>query len=161
MIIQITGKVKFPITLDPSVWIFDDRKILIEDMFAEKNQQKVEKSEDDAAKRWKEEIYEFKINPPVNPNITRKEKEEILKNSYVMPLKDFISHAEIEKGATQAVLETTNGNITIPLEQLVNSYLYFAEKGKPLKKNGPVHMYFKDGSNQQNPIKGIHKITIV
>ncbi len=36
MIIQIKGNVKYPITLDPSVWIFDDRKILLEDAFKDK-----------------------------------------------------------------------------------------------------------------------------
>lgn len=36
LIIQIKGNVKYPITLDPSVWIFDDRKILLEDAFKDK-----------------------------------------------------------------------------------------------------------------------------
>ena len=31
MIVQVNGNVKFPITLDPSVWIFDDRKVLLEE----------------------------------------------------------------------------------------------------------------------------------
>ena len=30
--IQIKGDVKFPITLDSTTWIFDDRKVKIEDM---------------------------------------------------------------------------------------------------------------------------------
>ncbi len=29
--IQIEGRVKFPITLDSTTWIFDDRKVSIED----------------------------------------------------------------------------------------------------------------------------------
>ena len=30
--IQIKGEVKFPITLDSTTWIFDDRKVQIEDL---------------------------------------------------------------------------------------------------------------------------------
>ena len=30
--IQIKGAVKFPITLDSTTWIFDDRKVSIEDL---------------------------------------------------------------------------------------------------------------------------------
>ena len=32
--IQITGEVQFPITLDSTTWIFDDRKVQIEDLEA-------------------------------------------------------------------------------------------------------------------------------
>ncbi|WP_250130006.1 hypothetical protein [Jeotgalicoccus sp. WY2] len=35
MIIQLTGNVRYQITLDPSTWIFDDRKIKIEDLLAQ------------------------------------------------------------------------------------------------------------------------------
>ena len=31
--------------------------------------------------------------------------------------------------------------------------LCFSNNGKPLKEDGPVHVYFGDGSNKQNPIK--------
>ena len=34
-IIPIVGRIKFPITLDPSSWIFDDRKIALEDFLAD------------------------------------------------------------------------------------------------------------------------------
>lgn len=30
--IQIKGEVKFPITLDSTTWIFDDRKVKLEDL---------------------------------------------------------------------------------------------------------------------------------
>ena len=34
MIIQLTGNVRYQITLDPSTWIFDDRKIVLEDLLS-------------------------------------------------------------------------------------------------------------------------------
>ena len=33
-IVFINGKVKFPITIDPLVWIFDDRKVEIDTYFS-------------------------------------------------------------------------------------------------------------------------------
>ena len=41
-ILFINGKVKFPITIDPLVWIFDDRKVEI-DTYFHKEQRKLTK----------------------------------------------------------------------------------------------------------------------
>ena len=38
-IILVNGKVKFSITLDPSVWIFDERKLELTTFFDEKKEQ--------------------------------------------------------------------------------------------------------------------------
>ena len=38
-IILVNGKVKFSITLDPSVWIFDDRKLDLTTFFDEKKEE--------------------------------------------------------------------------------------------------------------------------
>ena len=40
--------------------------------------------------------------------------------------------------------------MTLPLETVKNAILGFSKEGKPLKEDGPVHLYFNDGSNQQN-----------
>ena len=44
-IIFINGKVKFPITIDPLVWIFDDRKVEI-DTYFNNEQEEVDELED-------------------------------------------------------------------------------------------------------------------
>ena len=44
-ILFINGKVKFPITIDPLVWIFDDRKVEI-DTYFNKEAEKVDEIED-------------------------------------------------------------------------------------------------------------------
>src|SRR5690625_6189198 len=36
VIVQLAGNVGYPITLDPTVWIFDDRKVLLEEEFIKK-----------------------------------------------------------------------------------------------------------------------------
>src|SRR5699024_11678665 len=101
-------------TLDPSVWIFDDRKILFEDAFQTKTSNDNETSSDieRAAMRWNRAVYPDHIKPPVNRSISRMEGKEILKNSYVIPLRDFIENADIKSGSANAILETTTGEVT-------------------------------------------------
>lgn len=163
MIIQITGNVKFSITLDPSVWIFDDRKILFEEAFNGVNQEEQINNDDaeKAAARWEQDLYPQRIKPPVNKSIRRYDREKILTNSYVMPIREFLVHAEINKDATEVKLETTNGEIILPLTDFQDCYLLFSKKGKPIQDQGPVHIYFRDGSNKDNPIKGVKKIIIL
>ncbi|TFJ94526.1 hypothetical protein [Lentibacillus salicampi] len=164
MIVPITGNVTYTITLDPTVWIFDDRKILLEDAFNADVQEKDEK--DDLAKasdRFSQEVFQQNLKPPINKinkGIPRKEREKILENSYVMPIATFLGYAEVKKDANSVTLETANGDETISLTTLEKSYLLFSLDGKPLKEEGPVQLLYSDGSNQENPIKGIQKITV-
>src|SRR5699024_10307192 len=161
MIVPITGMVTYIITMDPSVWIFDDRKILLDEAFSS-NKVKTETEENfqKTERIWTQEVYQQKVKPPVNRSIKRFERDKILKSSYVMPIKDFIEHAEIKSNAKDATLITKNENINISLEDLESCYLLFAIDGKTVKEDGPVHLYYKDGSNRDNPIKGIKKIII-
>ncbi|WP_058306987.1 hypothetical protein [Gracilibacillus massiliensis] len=151
MIIQIKGNVKYPITLDPSVWIFDDRKVRLEEAF------------NDAAPSSEEKIESnSKLNkPPVNNSIKKYNKKELLENSYVMPIKEFIENAEMNENVTKANLVMKDDTKTISKEQLINSYLLFSIDGKQIKDQGPAYLYFGDGSNQENPIKGIKEIEMI
>ncbi|MEN1967009.1 hypothetical protein WMZ97_02925 [Lentibacillus sp. N15] len=161
MIIPITGNVAYPITLDPTVWIFDERKILLEDAFVEKTKNKNDDDElKQASERFDRAISSQFSKPPVNPGISRREGEKILKNSYVMPIKDFAENAESAVDASRAILVTTTGDISITLEDFTNGLFLFAINGKPLKEDGPVHFFYHDGSNETNPIKNIKKIVI-
>ncbi|TMN23455.1 hypothetical protein [Lentibacillus cibarius] len=162
MIVPITGNVTYTITLDPTVWIFDDRKILLDEAFTEN---KVDHDQEDelekASRRFNQEVYQQKINPPVNKSISRMEGKKILENSYVMPINEFLNHAEINENATDATLVITNGDEQqVSLQALKECYLLFAMDGKPLKDDGPVHFLYRDGSNRDNPIKGVKKIII-
>lgn len=162
MIVPISGNVTYSITLDPTVWIFDDRKIEFEKAFDLISEQTVEEDDlEKASKRWNREVYQQNINPPINKSISKFEREKILKGSYVMPINEFVAHAEPKKEATTATLQVGDGeDVTISLDQLNHAYLLFAVDGKPLKEAGPVHLYFKDGSNKENPVKSINKIII-
>lgn len=162
MIVPISGNVTYAITLDPTVWIFDDRKIEFESAFDHITEHQDEEDEiEKASKRWDREVYQQEINPPINKSISKFEREKILKGSYVMPIEEFIRHAEAKSDAETATLIVEDGeDVTVSLEELKNSYLLFAIDGKPLKEAGPVHFYHKDGSNRDNPVKSLKKIVI-
>jgi|SRR5690625_2133507 len=155
MIVQIKGEVKFPITLDPTVWIFDDRKILFEELFDEEKQKQC-----DTKQKYKPQSYANAKKPPVDRDNIDKNRKDILKNSYAMPIAEFLPHAEVKESVTSAILQTKFGEKKITFSQLKDCYLYFSNKGKPLQDNGPVHLYFKDGSNRNNPIKGVQQIIL-
>ena len=163
MIIPLTVNVRFSITLDPSVWIFDDRKIQFEEAFTKDRKEEKDETEDlkNTARLWDQEfVYPTKMKPPVNRTLTKEEREKALIHSFVMPMIDFYNHAEVNEDAKDVTLVTNHGDVKISLEQLKNAYLLFSIKGKPVKEDGPVHLYFGDGSNKDNPIKGIKKIII-
>lgn len=161
MIIQLKGNVTYPITLDASVWIFDDRKVILEEAFQNNKVEEKEDSLKKAAEMFDQEIYfQTKVKPPVNKSINKFEREKILKHSFVMPFEDFFNHAEVKPNATNARLLTNEDDVIISVEQLKSAYFLFAKDGKPLKEDGPVHLYFGDGSNTDNPIKNVKEIII-
>ncbi|QHE52055.1 hypothetical protein [Pontibacillus sp. HMF3514] len=162
MIIQLTGNVQHPITLDPTVWIFDDRKVSFEEAFTSASEQE-NNDEDDirkASQIWDREVYQQKLNPPINKSISTFEKKQILDGTFVMPIHHFLGNAQLHDNASGVTLETINGKHSITVDQLQNAQLLFAVDGKPIQEEGPVHIYFGDGSNQEQPIKGVKKIIV-
>ncbi|MFD1446978.1 molybdopterin-binding protein [Oceanobacillus profundus] len=162
MIVPIMGNVFYSITLDPTVWIFDDRKILLSDAFSDKGRNSAEVDDLElASQRFNREVFDVKMNrPPVNRSISKLEGETILKNSYVMPLHDFIKNAEVKASATHAILVSDEVETEISIADLENGYFLFAIDGKPIKENGPVHFFYQDGSNKDKPLTNIKQIII-
>ncbi|MYL32996.1 hypothetical protein GLW08_02245 [Pontibacillus yanchengensis] len=162
MVIQITGNVHYTITLDPTVWIFDDRKIDFSEAFTSTETLK-DNEEDDlrkAAQIWDREIYQQKLDPPVNKSISTFDKKKILEGTYVMPIHHFLEHAQLKDNASIVTLETIDGPVQISVHDLKQSLLLFAQDGKPIQEQGPVHLYYMDGSNKQTPLKGIQKVVV-
>ena len=62
MIIQIMGNVRFQITLDPSTWIFDDRKEELDKVLA--NDADEEQIEFSDSREWSRQIIEGTTKPP-------------------------------------------------------------------------------------------------
>ncbi|MCA0174455.1 peptidyl-prolyl cis-trans isomerase [Bacillus sp. RAR_GA_16] len=159
-ILPIKGKVNYAITLDASVWIFDDRKIELDEFLKFDDSNK--KNENDyirtQAERWERE--RTGIKPPVNKSIKRFEKERVLTGSFVIPLQPFLSNAEPASDRVQ--LESSDGQQqVISLEEAMNGFLRFSKDGKPLREDGPTHFYFGDGSNASEPVKNVSAITVI
>ncbi|MGB8002415.1 MAG: peptidyl-prolyl cis-trans isomerase [Anaerobacillus sp.] len=161
-IIPIKGKVNYAITLDASVWIFDDRKIELEEFL--KFDGSTEKNENDyirvQAERWERE--RTGIKPPVNKSIKRFEKERVLTGSFVIPLKPFLSNADPTNEGQKVQLDTSHGEqYVLTMEEAMNGFLRFSKDGKPLREDGPTHFYLGDGSNASEPYKDIAGITVI
>lgn len=154
-IIPIKGAVKFNITLDPTVWIFDDRKIDLDEFFAGEYEYKDELEEYTkvTSAHWSREIIEGATFPPTLKTEKKYERTKVLTSTYGIDLKQFILNAEPLEGASTLVLETKEGEYSFAFEELDSILLKFSHKGKPLREDGPVHVLKKDGSNLNNPIK--------
>ncbi|WAA13251.1 peptidyl-prolyl cis-trans isomerase [Fervidibacillus halotolerans] len=162
-ILEIKGNVSFKITLDPGVWIFDDRRIDLDTYFQTNTDHtsKEELYEEKISKYWSREISEGAVSPPTLNTEKKYEKEKVLTGSFGMPIEPFINNAEPGEDAKTLVIETKQGNTSIPLDQGKKIILGFSKNGKPLKEDGPVHVYYGDGSNKENPITNVTGFTII
>lgn len=163
MVIVIKGNVKFTITLDPSVWIFDDRKVDVHTYFTRHPEIEQREDSDDIQKisaYWDREIQEGAVSPPTLQTEKQFEKEKILTGTFGMPFAPFLRNAEPNDDATRVTIVTENGDTTIPLTEAYELLLCFAKEGKPLKEDGPVHIYFGDGSNRDNPITHVRAFIV-
>ncbi|MED0660090.1 peptidyl-prolyl cis-trans isomerase [Bacillus smithii] len=162
-IIPFKGKVKYPVTMDAGVWIFDDRRIDLNTYFDQEDQQTEETEEDytkKVSKYWEREIREGAVSPPTIKTEKKFEKEKLLTGTFGIKLAPFLKNAEPEKDATTLVIETTEGEEAVPLEKAYDLILCFSKNGKPLREDGPVHIYFGDGSNKKNPIKHVRALRV-
>jgi hypothetical protein len=161
-ILLISGKVKYSITLDPSVWIFDDRKVDLTTYFSKSMEQynELEEYTKSISKHWDREIIEGAVYPPTLKTEKKYEKEKVLTGSFGISLQPFINNAEPTEEATVLVIKTSTSVHEIPLDIAQDLILGFSKSGKPLSEDGPVHVYYGDGSNQQNPIKNVREFII-
>jgi hypothetical protein len=162
MIMPINGEVNYTITLDPTVWIFDDRKVDLDTYFEETNVEhdELEEYTKNISKHWSREIQEGATYPPTLKTEKKYLKEKILTGTFAIPFLPFLENAEPKEGASKLIINTENDSFSFELETASQLLLGFSNKGKPLTEDGPVYIYFKDGSNKQNPIKRVTSFTI-
>lgn len=161
-IILFSGKVKYPITLDPGVWIFDDRRVDLTTYFHTEEEKKDELEEytKEISKHWDREIMEGAIFPPTLKTEKKYEKEKVLTGTFGIPFKPFLKNAEPDNHASTLVIVCEEEEISIPLEKAEELILGFSENGRPLLKDGPAYVYYGDGSNKENPIKKVKEFRI-
>src|SRR5699024_643410 len=107
-IIQLTGNLTYTLTLDPSSWLFDDRKIDLDTYFS----------------------------TPESKEPHRKiKKKELLKHDYSLgiPLQPFLKNAELKPEAKTLIIETGSKKHHIDLEEAQKAILAFSNKGKFLQ----------------------------
>ena len=112
-IILIKGKVKYQITLDPTVWIFDERKKELDDIlegkesFAEKQTSQAEFIKKTSL-QWERAITQGASQPTgLKEEAGQRENQELAGN-YCMPLKPFLENAEPLEDAQNLIIETRN-----------------------------------------------------
>ncbi len=161
-IIVIEGNVDYKITLDPSVWIFDDRKVEMDQIFENGNSSAEEETDDRSiARQWDRETRVDAIEPPIEISTDKFKKEKLIDGTYGMVLEPFLQNAGPRDGAKSLIIETQEGKeIPVPINEAYRLILAFSDNGKPLREDGPVHIYFADGSNRQNPIKKAVKLRV-
>lgn len=164
-IIMLTGKVNFTITLDPGVWIFDDRKVDLDTYFSHPKLDQAEAGqEEEEIKKWSafwdREIQEGAVFPPTLKTERRFLKEKIITGSFGMPFAPFLQNAEPHEDASELVVVTESGETVIPLDKAHDLIFAFSKNGKPLRDDGPVHIYFGDGSNREAPITHVRQLIV-
>lgn len=161
-IIILSGKVKYIITLDPTVWIFDDRKVDLTTYFSTTSNPSndLEEYTKSISKHWDREIIEGAVYPPTLKTEKKYEKEKVLTGSFGIPFQPFLENAEPEGNAATLIIKTNASEHEISLDIAKELILGFSEVGKPLSEDGPVHVYFGNGSNQQHPIKNVREFII-
>ncbi len=148
-IIVLTGKVKFTITLDPGVWIFDDRKVDMDAYFSEPAPQPTEaEQEDEEIKKlsafWDREIQEGAVFPPTLKTERRFLKEKIITGSFGMPFAPFLRNAEPHEDASELVIETEHGETVIPLEKAYDLIFAFFPKRKTVaRRRSGAHLFWR------------------
>ncbi|MDN3014897.1 peptidyl-prolyl cis-trans isomerase [Paenibacillus sp. BSR1-1] len=156
-IMMITGKVKYTITLDPGVWIFDDRRVDLTTYFSKEkeNVNAMEEYTKAVSKHWDREITEGAIYPPTLKTEKNFEKVKVMNGTFGIPFKPFLKNAEPTDDASTLVVQCSNKDYEFPLDEAYELILGFSNNGKPLSLDGPVHVYMGNGSNQEKPIKNV------
>lgn len=159
--IQIKGRVQFPITLDSTTWIFDDRKVTIDDLERGVFEgEKPIKFEDN--REWNRAILEGQTNPPtLNSEIDYK-KRAVLKDSFVINMTPFFKNAEPADDATTIRLSNESESIDVPFSLLPYLFFQFAKEGKRLYDDNAVDSFvYIPEEGYQYPFKHVTHIEVI
>lgn len=84
-VIQVKGNVTYPITIDPSVWIFDDRKFSF-DRKGDSQDTYLQSAGDESHLDPERVIREGRIAPPTLKTEKQYEKQKLMNGSFAMRL---------------------------------------------------------------------------
>lgn len=141
MLLQIKGNVDFVITIDSSAWIFDDRKIHIEDLVNDD-----EEINFDDSVEWNRQIIEGETLPPTlkSEKKYRNKKEELLNGTFLMALDPFLEYAD-PKSVTYEITHK-DGKTALLYKDRYEHYAQFSKDGQRLYDDGMIDLLIiKDG----------------
>ncbi|MGY4689682.1 peptidyl-prolyl cis-trans isomerase [Salibacterium sp. K-3] len=163
-IVFIHGNVKYTITIDPTVWIFDDRKIDLNTWEGEtdRKEKEWEAYKKSVSEQFDKEITEG-IDAPkrTETNEVRSKKEQLIHGTFAIPFGSFLENAEPEESAGHVMIETSGGEeYEMSLEDAYQLVAGFSKNGEPLTETGPIHLYYGDGSNKETPVTHVTGIRV-
>ena len=143
-IVQIKGNVTYSITLDPSVWLFDDRKKRLEDFFihSEEEEDQLEAYTKAASEHWDREVTEGATPPSEKKEKKKTIKEQLTTETFGILFRYFLKNSEPAETASTVIVVSENERRAFPIEQAYNFVLCFSNKGKALNEDGPIHVYY-------------------
>lgn len=140
MIFPLDGAVRHALTIDPTVWIFDERKRRVDEL------DQAAENDSDAyyakmGKAWDDGLTQG-TRVDHNKPMSRADKDAALRDSFAMPFAPFLQNAEPLDTATHVSFygETV---LTIPLAEVGSIYLQFSKDGKVLV-DGPVYALYNN-----------------
>ena len=148
-IIPIIGNVKYKITLDPSVWLLDDRKRPLDDFFNNPipEENSLEEYTKKVSEHWDRELIEG-ATPPSEKRAEKSFQKVALKTeTFAINLHYFLHNCEPNSDAKEFIIHTANGNRTFPLAEAYHFVLCFSLQGKAIVEDGPVHVYYSDSKD--------------
>ncbi|ADU30902.1 hypothetical protein [Evansella cellulosilytica] len=163
MVFLITGNVKHTITIDPGVWIFDERKVDLATYFSEDQISTQEQELMALGKTWDMHRKEgANALQKGNGNAITVSKKDLTEKSFGIPILPFLSNAIPNGNAEKVIFKRADKEDFIcSMKEAETAILGFSSHGQPLKENGPVHFYYGDGTNKDNPITDIYTIEVV
>lgn len=159
MVIQILGDIKFQITLDPSTWIFDDRKITLEDA--------LEASHDDEGisfsdnTEWNRQIIEGSSKPPTLKSEKKYKNSQLLEETFIIKLDTFLEYTEPERGEDAMITYTHDEGTTIlPYNERSRHYAQFSKDGKRMYDDNMIDLVIISDNNIETRLQHVTGISI-
>lgn len=161
-VILIKGKVTYTITIDPGVWIFDERKVDLTTYFHEEHDtvSVLDEYTKSMSKHWDREITEGAAVPQLKPE-AKSRKEILVNGTFGILFRPFLENAEPFADAKFVLMDCGKDQVKLPLDEAYQLILGFSKDGKPLIEDGPIHAYYHDGSNFENPFKQVSGFTVI
>lgn len=162
-VILVKGAVVYSITLDPSVWVFDERKIDLSmyQPLTESKEKEQEKYLSGTGLQWDKELREGATLPSERRSLA--EERKVLEGDFGIHLAHFIENAQPYPEARYIRIHRSEGEpIMITLAEAEQAILQFSKDGKPIRERGPAWFYLPEMLlSGKHPIDNIEVFEVV